>query len=46
METRKVSVQLLEKILNYLATKPYLEVAGLIQEISSLPREETVPSKV
>ena len=46
MQNRVVSVQLLNKILNYLATKPYVEVVELIQEIGSLPKEEeTKPSK-
>lgn len=32
-----VKVELLNKILNYLATKPYIEVTEIIEEIRSLP---------
>lgn len=36
METRMVKVELLNKILNYLANRPYIEVADLIREILEL----------
>ena len=40
METRKVSVDLLNKILNYLATRPYIEVVEIIEAIRALPEEK------
>jgi hypothetical protein len=39
--TRIVSIQILEKIFNYLGTKPYREVAELI----SLLQKEIMPNK-
>lgn len=33
METVTLSVKLVNTILNYLATKPYMEVQGLIAEV-------------
>ena len=34
MQNFIVTKELLEKVLNYLATKPYIEVAAFIQELS------------
>jgi len=34
-DTILIPKSLLEKILNYIATKPYLEVAGLIGEVQT-----------
>lgn len=33
---KEVSIELLNKVLNYLATRPYIEVAEMIAEISKL----------
>lgn len=46
-DTILIPKTLLEKILNYIATKPYLEVAGLIGEVqtavqTALARESEV----
>ena len=34
MQNFQITKELLEKVLNYLATKPYIEVAAFIQELS------------
>lgn len=33
---KKISIEQLQKIADYLITKPYMEVAGLLQMIGSL----------
>jgi hypothetical protein len=40
MQSRQVSVELLNKILNYLATRPYIEVVELIEAIRTIPEEK------
>lgn len=42
MQSREVPVELLNKILNYLATKPYMEVVELIKEIVAVPEVKPV----
>lgn len=37
MQNREVSVELLNKILNYLASRPYIEVVEIIKEILAIP---------
>lgn len=37
---KKISLELLNKLANYMATKPYIETAQLIAEISNLPDVE------
>ena len=41
MENRVISVELINKIANYLASKPFIEVNGLIAELSILPALST-----
>jgi len=41
MKNRIVSLELLNKILSYLGTKPYIEVVGLVKEIMELPEIKT-----
>lgn len=41
MKNRIVSLELLNKILSYLGTKPYIEVVGLVKEIMELPEVKT-----
>jgi hypothetical protein len=40
MQSRQVPVELLNKILNYLATKPYIEVMELIRDLTTLPEND------
>jgi len=37
----KLTAQQLEKVLNYLASRPWVEVNNLIQELSKLEKIET-----
>lgn len=41
MESRIISIELLNKVANYLANRPYIEVMGLIEALSKLPPHET-----
>lgn len=46
----KVTVDLINKVLNYLATRPYAEVTGLINDIHQMvvpqiPPQESVPKE-
>lgn len=34
-----INEELANKVINYLVTKPFIEVAGLIQSLQSLPKE-------
>jgi hypothetical protein len=41
----KISKELLQALINYLATKPYNEVHGLLSEIAKVLKEETKDEK-
>jgi hypothetical protein len=40
-----ITQELAQAILNYLTTKPYREVAGLVQALEGLPRLANPPTK-
>ena len=46
MQSRQVSVELLNKILNYLATKPYIEVVEKVREIMAIPETKEEKGEV
>lgn len=45
MKTRAVSEELLNKILNYLANKPYIEVVELIRELIATSEIKEIEKK-
>lgn len=45
MKDKKISIELLNKILSYLGTKPFIEVFQIIQEIQTLKDVETNTDK-
>lgn len=46
MKDKQISVELLNKLLSYLGTKPFIEVYQLIQEIQKLSDIQTQPPTV
>lgn len=45
MKDKQISVELLNKLLSYLGTKPFIEVYQLIQEIQKLSDVNDSPKK-
>ena len=45
MPNKQISVELLNKLSNYLAQKPFIEVQQLISEISQLKDVEVINAK-
>jgi len=45
MNDKQISVELLNKLLSYLGTKPFIEVYQLIQEIQKLSDVNDSPKK-